>query len=370
MGFIKIIRWRVGGGALNRVNQQSQSFEIGPLQRAAIFLIVLGREHGLLVFDEFSKDEAKLMSREINRFNEVKVELAHDVLAEFLQGREIDKLPSYVSRDEPDEIARALVRANAKAVADHLKFLWLTPGKWEYGEPGEDDALLELEYEDLEPAQRAAVFMMWLPPELSSMVLAKFSPNLVHRVTGILVELPFVTPQAKEAVLGEFMEGLSLGIPGLSVGDVGVPIVVEAFVRSDPEAVASRLESLWLSQSSVVVPAAPVEEPPETVLTSMEKAAIFLQSLSLPLAYKLLQLMETAEVDSLLEAVDQLSGVDSETRKNVLQELMLASKPELQDQPQPIHILGKAMGQMIRRRPEVVVNQVRKQWLSSEASEN
>ena len=154
-------------------------------------------------------------------------------LHEFLEDFEVEHLPSYVDRDDFLDVARALVRNNPFSVVDRVRRLWfdydLEPGFVEIS----DDQIVELTFEDLEPAQKAAVFMMWLPPELSAMVLQRFPPNLVHVVTGILVELPFVLPKAREEVLAEFMDGVSMGIPGLSIGDVGLPVVVEAYVRSD-----------------------------------------------------------------------------------------------------------------------------------------
>ena len=365
MGFIKILRWRVGG-ALNQFTSQPQPADIGSLQRAAVFLIGLGREHASLVFDEFTREESEVISREVNRFQDVDPELTRDVFAEFLEDFEVEHLPSYVDREDFLDVARALARNNPFSIVDRVRRLWfdydLEPGFVELS----DDQIVELSFEDLEPAQKAAVFMMWLPPELSAMVLQRFPPNLVHTVTGILVELPFVVPKAREEVLAEFMDGVSMGIPGLSVGDVGLPVVVEAYVRSDPDGVAKRLESKWLSSSTVVIPRPLMEDAPVAELTPLEKCAVFFQSLSLPLAYRLLSEMDPeTEVGPLLETMEKMEGVDSDTRKLVLQELMLATKPELREKPQPIHILGKAMGNMIRRKPTVVVTQIRKHWLAS-----
>ena len=183
MGFIKILRWRVGG-ALNQFSSQPQPADIGFLQRAAVFLIGLGREHASLVFDEFSREESELLSREVNRFQDVDPELTRDVFDEFLEDFEVEHLPSYVDRDDFLDVARALVRNNPFSVVDRVRRLWfdydLEPGFVEIS----DDQIVELTFEDLEPAQKAAVFMMWLPPELSAMVLQRFPPNLVHVVTG------------------------------------------------------------------------------------------------------------------------------------------------------------------------------------------
>lgn len=380
MGFIKILRWRVGG-TLNQLNRHSvgrkgscrrqpspepEFLDVGALQTASVFLIGLGREHAELLFAEFTREESEVLSREINMIEEVDRATAIEICEQFLDDQELDNLPSYVNRDEPFEVARALVRGNPGAVVDRVRELWLIM----HAEPQfvelTDDQIEELEYEDLEPAQKAAVFMMWLPPELSAMVLQRFTPNQVHLVTGILVELPFVLPKAREQVLSEFMDGVGMGIPGLSIDDVGLPVVVEAYVRSDPETVAKRLEAKWLSKSAVVVPEPPEVEEPELELDSWQKCGVFLQSLSLPLAYMLLQEMDAeTEVARLMEVVENLGGVDSETRKLVLQELMLAANPELRDKPQPIHVLGKAMGNMIRRKPTTVVAKIRKHWLAS-----
>jgi FliG N-terminal domain len=364
MGFIKILRWRIGG-ALHRLGRRPQPIDIGSFQRAAVFIFGLGREHAALVLEELAPEESRPLVAEVNLFSEVDERLSREVWDEFLDGLPVDELPDYVSRREPDELVRAFVRSDPQSVAQRLRYLWLDEDDLLAERGDDDDDALELGYDDLEPAQKAGVFMMWLPPELSAMVLQKFSPNQVHLVTSILVELPFVIPKARELVLTEFMEGVTLGIPGLSIEDVGLPVVVEAFVRSDPDAVSKRLEAMWLSGSTVVVPAAPVEQPPENTLTSLEKCAVFFQSLSLPLAYHLLAEMEPEEVEPLLETIDNLRGIDADTRKQVLQELMLASKPGLRDEPQPIHILGKAMGQMIRRRPSVVLRQIRKHWFGA-----
>lgn len=360
MGFIKILRWRIGG-ALSKLARRSPSLEVGALQRAALFVNALGEEHAALLFAEMTPEEVRGLRAEIDCLTGLEDVSGQDVLQEFLEGLATTNLPSYVSRDDNEELARAFTRSSPGAVVDRLRFLWLQDDEGLLSRNGEDDSDLELEFGDLEPAQKASVFMMWLPPELSAQVLQKLPPNLVHVVTSISVELPFVVPKARELVLAEFMEGVSLGIPGLSVDDVGLPVVVEAFVRSDPEMVVKRLEKKWLSNSKVVVPGLQGEEP-LAALSPLEKAAVFFQSLSLPLSYRLLAHMEESEIESLMETIDSLGGVDSETRKAVLQELMLASKgPQME--PQPIHILGPAMGRMIRRRPEVVVNQIRKQWL-------
>ena len=360
MGFIKILRWRIGG-ALSKLAGRSSGFEIVALQRAALFMDALGEEHASLLFAEMTPEEVRGLRAEIDRLTGLEDVSGQEVLQEFLEGLATNNLPSYVSRDDAEELARAFTRSSPGAVVDRLRYLWLQDEESLLPRDGDDESDLELEFGDLEPAQKAAVFMMWLPPELSAMVLQKFSPQLVHVVTGILVELPFVVPRARELVLAEFMEGVSLGIPGLSVDDVGLPVVVEAFVRSNPEMVAKRLEKKWLGNSAVVVPGQGGEKSPVT-LSPLEKAAVFFQSLSLPLSYRLLAHMEESEIESLMETIETLGGVDSETRKAVLQELMLASKgPQME--PQPIHILGPAMGRMIRRRPEVVVNHIRKQWL-------
>lgn len=376
MGFIKILRWRIGG-ALNRLSSQPQPQDIGSLQRAAVFLIGLGEEHATLLAARLPDQERRLLAVEVNQFVDVDEELAEEVWSEFLHGLSLESLPGYVRRDELDEVTRAIVRANPQGAADRMLSLWFgdEPEQEVAGEDSGDDAFLEIGYEALEPAHKAAVFMMWLPPELSQMIFERFSPNIVHRITSIIVELPFVVPEARELVLADFMKGVTLGIPGLAIDDVGLPIVVEAFVRSNPEEVAKRLEKMWLSQSAVVVPAAPVEESslakphPTAGMADLEKCAVFFQSLSLPLAYKLLALMEESEVERVLEQVDALKGVDSETRKAVLQELMLASKPGLKEEPQPIHVLGKAMGSMIRRRPQIVLAQLRKHWKLGSESE-
>ncbi len=365
MGFIRILRWRIGG-AMHRFSGRAQPAAIGSFQRAAVFLFGLGTDHAAVVLDQFPQREARALEDEVSQFSGVDEDLAREVWDEFLTGLSVAELPSYVSRSEPEEVARAFVRSNPEEVARRVRLLWLdSEEKFVPSETDDDDAFLELGYEQLEPAQKAAVFMMWLPPELSAMVLQKFSPALVHQITSTLVELPFVLPCAREVVLSDFMEGVTLGIPGLSLGDVGLPVVVEAFVRSDPAAVAKRLETMWLSQSSVVVPSPPSVQPAEGAFSPLEKCAIFLQSLSLPLAYRLLAEMDEDEVSMLLEAVDKLEGVGPDTRKEVLQELMMASRPGGSAEPQPVHVLGKAMGSMIRKRPGVVVRQIRKHWLGA-----
>ena len=362
MGFIKILRWHVGSRP-PRLSRRSRGIESDSLHRAAIFLVVLGQEHATLLFEKFSDEETRLLQSEVHGVSEADRSLVVDVLREYLEGLATEHLPQYVSRDDLPDVARAFVRSQPEDVVERMRDLWLHEELEE--QSIDEDSLLELDFEALEPAQKAAVFMMWLPPEVSAMVLAEFPPNLVHLVTGILVELPFVKPEARERVLAEFMEGVSLGIPGLTVDDVGLPVVVETFVRSDPRAVSKRLETMWLREQAVVsspeknrVKVSPIAE-----LSSLEKAAVFLQSLSLPLSYKLLSKMEETEVELLLETIEKLGGVEADIRKAVLQELMLATKGA-DAQAQPIHILGKAMGQMIRRKPEAVVNRIRQHWLA------
>ncbi|MCA9780307.1 MAG: hypothetical protein KC800_26460 [Candidatus Eremiobacteraeota bacterium] len=362
MGFIKILRWRVGSRPPRR-SRRARGIETDSLHRAAVFLAVLGEEHTTLLFEKFEDEETRLLQSEVNSVSEADRSMVSDVLHEFLVVFSTDHLPQYVSRDDLQDVARAFVRSQPEDVVDRMRELWLQD---EFEEQSfDEDSLLELDFEALEPAQKAAVFMMWLPPELSAMVLAEFPSNLVHLVTGILVELPFVKPEARERVLAEFMEDVSLGIPGLSVDDVGLPVVVETFVRSDPRTVAKRLESMWLREQAIV--SAPTAEKvkvsPIAELSSLEKAAVFLQSLSLPLSYKLLSIMEENEVELLLETVEKLGGVEADIRKAVLQELMLVTRGA-EAEAQPIHILGKAMGQMIRRKPEAVVNRLRQHWLA------
>lgn len=361
MSFIKILRWRVGSRA-PRVSRRLRGVESDSLHRAAVFLAVLGQEHADLLFEHFLADEHRLLKFEVQRVSEADRALVPEVLEEYLQGLTTDHLPPYVARDELPDVARAFVRAEPQKVAERMRELWLET-ELEEGS-FDDEPLLELDFEALEPAQKAAVFMMWLPPELSAMVLAEFPPGLVHLVTGILVDLPFVLPQARELVLAEFMEGVSLGIPGLTVDDVGLPVVVETFVRSDPQGVARRLQGLWLTEQAVVSVSSHARTTPSDELSSLEKAAIFFQSLSLPLAFRLLTRMDEAEVDPLLETIERLGNVDAELRKAVLQELMAATDGKDAGQ-QPIHVLGKAMGYMIRRKPEAVVNRIRSHWLGS-----
>lgn len=360
MGFIRILRWRIGG-ALGRLSRRPKIYELESTQRAAIFLVAVGEEHAALLLDQLADHEVHDLSFEIHRFSQVDEATSLDVLAEFLQGLSVEHLPNYVSREEPDEIARAFVRSNPALVAERVRALWLSESE-ELGQDDEDDeSLVELEYGDLEREQKAAVFLMWLPPELSAMVLAELRSSLVPIVTHISADLPFVTPCAREKVLCEFMDGVTLGITGLSIEDVGIPVVVEAFVRSNPALVARRLEERWLSLIAVDVAGAESQAPAQRVLDGVQRAAVFFQSLSLPLAHRLLGSLTEEETTLILEAIDQVGAMDSETRKEVLKELMQASSFGNDDQP--IHVLGKAMGQMIRRRPEVVANQVRKLWL-------
>ncbi|MFA5507304.1 MAG: hypothetical protein WC314_07470 [Vulcanimicrobiota bacterium] len=361
MSFIKILRWRVGSRA-PRVSRRLRGVESDSLHRAAVFLAVLGQEHADLLFEHFLADEHRLLKFEVQRVSEADRALVPEVLEEYLQGLTTDHLPPYVARDELPDVARAFVRAEPQKVAERMRELWLET-ELEEGSL-DDEPLLELDFEALESAQKAAVFMMWLPPELSAMVLAEFPPGLVHLVTGILVDLPFVLPEARELVLAEFMEGVSLGIPGLTVDDVGLPVVVETFVRSDPQGVARRLQGLWLTEQAVVSVSSHARTAPSEVLSNLEKAAVFFQSLSLPLAFRLLTRMDEAEVDPLLETIERLGNVDTELRKAVLQELMAATDGRDAGQ-QPIHVLGKAMGYMIRRKPEAVVNRIRSHWLGS-----
>jgi flagellar motor switch protein FliG len=358
MGFIKILRWHVGGSP-PRLSRR-QNIESDSLHRAAVFLVVLGKEHATLLFDKFTPEESRALQDEVHSVSEADRSVVADVLHEYLDGLSTDNLPPYVSRDDLPDVARSFVRADPDAVVERVRGLWVHEEVREE-EGVEEEPLLELDFDALEPAQKATVFMMWLPPELSAMVLDKFPSSLVHLVTGIVVELPFVKPEARERVLSEFMDGVSLGIPGLTVEDVGLPVVVETFVRSDPEAVAKRLEERWLADRPTVASPTP-KASPSAKLSGIEKAAVFFTSLSLPLSYKLLACMEENEVESLLKTVDKLPAVDAHTRKSVLQNLM--SKDGSEGESQPVHILGKAMGQMIRRKPEVVVNKIRKQWLS------
>lgn len=358
MGFIKILRWRVGGKPPRLSRRRRRSIESESLHRAAVFLVVLGQEHATLLFEKFTPEETRVLEAEVHTVSESDRSMVSEVLHEYLDGQATDHLPAYVSRDELPDVARAFVRSDPEGVVERMRQLWVHE---EFEESSiEEEPVLELGFEALEPAQKAAVFMMWLPPELSAMVLQQFPSNMVHLVTGILVELPFVKPEARERVLAEFMDGVSLGIPGLTVDDVGLAVVVETFVRSDPEAVAKRLEEKWLAGQTISsMPS--VELSPADELAGLEKAAVFFQSLSLPLSYRLLSCMEENEVTSVLETIDKLGKADANVRKAVLQELM--AKEGSEPHSQPIHVLGKAMGQMIRRKPEVVVNKIRKHWL-------
>ena len=59
MGFIKILRWRVGGSP-PRLSRH-QYIESGSLHRAAVFLVILGQEHASLLFDKFAPEEARVL---------------------------------------------------------------------------------------------------------------------------------------------------------------------------------------------------------------------------------------------------------------------------------------------------------------------
>lgn len=370
MGFIRILRWRLGG-ALNRLQRQVHPIEIGPLQRAAVFLTVMGPEHSRLILDELGLDEERLLSSEVDSLSGFGVDddLWREVLEEFLDGLSSEPLPSYVGLQELDEVARARVRENPSRAADRVQALWLFDELDDSDDEGEEEAL-EVGYEQLDLTQKAAVFMMWLPPELSAMVFEKFSPRQIHAVTAVIVDLPFVVPEARELVLADFMEGVSLGIPGLTIEDVGLPIVVEAFVRSSPDSVARRLESMWLKSSSSSPSASSSRAKRASRLSTLQRCAVFFQSLSLPLAYRLLSIMEEDEVERVLSTVEELEAVAPEVRKSVLEELMTSTRsPAVGGQDEPVQVWAKAMGQMIRRRPEVVVHQLRKQWLSKDAQE-
>ena len=359
MGFIKILRWRIGG-ALSRLGKPAHPIEIGPLQRAAVFVIVMGREHAALLFEEFSPEESRLLTTEVNEFTEIDKDLVREVLQEFLDGFTGDELPNYVPLSELDEVARAHVRSESARAVERIRFLWL---KEQEQEEDEDESFLEIGYEALGSLQKAAVFVMWLPPELSSMVFAHFNTNQVHALSSVIVELPFVIPEAREIVLSDFMEGVTLGIPGLSVEDVGLPVVVEAFVRSNPERVARRLERLWL-KADTPLPVHGEAKPKDPLenLAPQQRCAIFFQSLSLPLGYRLLSAMEPEEVEGILATIEELGGVSPELRKTVLEELMTGSQGSAEFQS--AGVLGKAVASMIRKRPEVVAAKVRKQWLS------
>ena len=78
MGFIKILRWRIGG-ALSRLARPSHPIEIGALQRAAVFVIVMGREHASILFEEFSAEESRRLTHEINEFTEIDKDLVREV---------------------------------------------------------------------------------------------------------------------------------------------------------------------------------------------------------------------------------------------------------------------------------------------------
>lgn len=362
MGFIKILRWRLGG-ALSRLHRPMHPIEIGSLQRAAVFLAVMGREHASMLFDYFSVEEARSLSAQMNEFSQYSIDddLLREVLEEFLDGYSAEPLPSYVALQELDEVARARVRAHPERAADRIRGLWMAD---EFDEEEDEDEYLEIGYDALDSVQKAAVFMMWLPPELSAMVFGEMPPRQIHNLTAAIIELPFVVPEAREVVLADFMEGVSLGIPGLTIGDVGLPIVVEAFVRSSPDSVARRLEDMWLEQ----MPHKKVEPAvsPAARLTPVEKCAVFFQSLSLPLAHKLLSAMEENEVETVLSTVEDLNTVDTEVRKAVLEELMSSTRGQMHTEAdEPVQVWVKVMGQMIRKRPEVVVNQIRKFWLDA-----
>lgn len=363
MGFIKILRWRTGGSG-PRLQGGSKPQKVEDIQRAAVLLHILGEDHAKVLLAALTPVEKHRLIKEANRIQQFSEALGQEVLEQFLEGSQEEELPSYVTPDDLEGMARSLVRSKTEFMAERVRELWLDEIKKAGFVPLDEEALTELAYEDLGPSQKAAVFMMWLPPELSAMVLQCFPSRLVHLVTGILVDLPFVSPEAKEKVLAEFMEGVSLGIPGLSVGDVGLPVVVEAYVRSDPNSVAQRLETLWLPESEVVVPEPPPEIAPKDSLSPMEKTAAFFQSLSLPLAYKLLGEFTEVEVRKILSTIEQLDGVDVENRKRILEELMIACDPSLERGGQPVQVLGKAMACMIREDSSQVAHKIREHWMS------
>lgn len=368
MGFIKILRWRLGG-ALSRLHRPSHPIEIGPLQRAAVFLVVMGREHAGMVLSELGADEARTLTQEINSIASLGIDddLLREVMEEFLDGFSSEPLPSYVALEELDEVARARLRADPARAAERVRALWLADSFAEFEDDEDDDDALEIGYEQLNSLQKAAVFMMWLPPELTAMVFEKFTPRQIHAVTAVIVELPFVVPEARELILADFMEGVSLGIPGLTIEDVGLPVVVEAFVRSNPGAVARRLETKWLNSPQKEAGPRAFKDKEKLRLTDLQRCAVFFQSLSLPLAYRLLRKMEENEVETVLSAVEELSPVESEARKSVLEELMSSASGHLSGaESESVQVWVKAMGQMIRKRPDVVVNQIRKLWLSEQ----
>lgn len=369
MGFIKILRWRLGG-ALNRLHRPSHPIEIGPLQRAAVFLVVVGREHAEMVLEELESHEVRTLTQEMNSISTFGIDddLLREVLEEFLDGYSSEPLPSYVALAELDEVARARLRECPVRAAERVRVLWLEDDFEEFDEDDEDDDDdLEVGYPELGPLQKAAVFMMWLPPELSSMVFEKFSPRRIHALTTVIVELPFVVPEARELVLADFMEGVSLGIPGLTIEDVGLPVVVEAFVRSDPEAVARRIETKWLNSTSNVSQVRSLTEQGREGFSRLQRCAVFFQSLSLPLAYRLLRELEESETERLLNSIDGLGSVEPEFRKSVLKELMSSTRRvSLDTEGDPIQVWVKAMGRMIRKRPDAVANQIRRLWLDGD----
>ena len=124
MGFIKILRWRVGSRP-PRLSRRSRGIESDSLHRAAIFLVVLGQEHATLLFEKFSDEETRLLQSEVHGVSEADRSLVSDVLHEYLEGLSAEHLPQYVSRDDLPDVARAFVRSQPEEVVERMRDLWL-----------------------------------------------------------------------------------------------------------------------------------------------------------------------------------------------------------------------------------------------------
>ncbi len=65
---------------------------------------------------------------------------------------------------------------------------------------------------NLSPRQKAAIFIMSLPPELSSQVIRSFPPEEVQALTLEMSKVPNVPEQVKKSVIEEFLENPALNM--------------------------------------------------------------------------------------------------------------------------------------------------------------
>ena len=340
-------------------------------QKAAVLFMSLPPEMSARLFSELGPEEVQALVLEITRLPRIPMEVRVSVIDEFLNFSDLDS--SVLSRNShqlssssseagwllplgdlwswPAQALLNFVCSSPEGAADKLRSLWLQNKDeddcwWQEGAES-----LALEFKELESIQKASVFLKALPSDLSASISERLPPNLLHLMTRVAFELPAVEPSAHGLILAEFMDGVNLGIPGFSGVDLGRPVVVEAFLRSDPDRAVQRFKQTWLSDHKLGV-----QGSTHASLSSLGKAAVFFQSISLPCAHRLWARMEEFEIGQVMKAIERLDRVSPATRQEVLSELLGALE---ESQAEPILFLAR----LIRCRPDLLVEQLRKLWL-------